>query len=253
MAKPLDPNYSARFINPDLKGKSLILPMPEQFSLSLSSSWKPFSEQGLIDIVNFGGEKVSTIASGLGSGFGNLASGAARNLSKVETLRIQAQNRNAYIASFAQQFWESTSPIEFQLRFDLMAFESAAEEVMQRIEILGKLMLPVKGKVSDIRVEGTNIGSNINSFSTSILGTENNGQAILPPTRDTSLFIGQKIFFPRVVITNVTPTFEVKPDKDGNYTAATVDVSIKTSFIPTRDDFVFSISKSPQEIAAAAQ
>lgn len=239
MAVPLDPNYSVKFVNPDLQGRSLSLPLPEQFSFSVQSTWAPFSESGLIDMVTFAGDNASFVP-------------FAQKGAKLETMRIQAQNKNAYISSFSKQFWQSTSPIEFQLKFELLAFESAASEVMGKIETLGKLALPKKGAVSDIRVEGVPIGGVINSASSAILGTGNNGEAILPPTRDTSLYIGQRIYFPSVIITNITPTFEVKPDSGGNYVMASVDVSIRTSYIPTSSDFVFSKSKSPEEAAASS-
>jgi hypothetical protein len=247
----LDPNYSVTFVNPDLKGRSLKLPLPESFSFSVQSTWAPFSEAGLIDMVNFAGETTQSWTSGIPV-IGGIASGGAKVGTKIETLRIQAQNKNAYVASFARQFWQSTNPIDFQLKFDLVAFEDAAEEVMGKIEALGKLALPKKGNVSDIKVEGFNVGSTVSSVSSSLLGNQGNGEAILPPTRETSLYIGQRIYFPNIIIVNITPTFEVKPDRSGNYIMASVDVSIRTSFIPTSSDFVFSKNRSTQEEAEIA-
>lgn len=51
-----------------------------------------------------------------------------------------------------------------------------------------------------------------------------------------SLYIGQFLYFPSVVITDVSPTFDVTLDGSGKPTRATVDVSFRTFYVPTQND-----------------
>lgn len=51
-----------------------------------------------------------------------------------------------------------------------------------------------------------------------------------------SLYIGQFLYFPSVVITDVSPTFDTTLDGTGKPTRATVDVSFRTFYVPTQND-----------------
>lgn len=51
-----------------------------------------------------------------------------------------------------------------------------------------------------------------------------------------SLYIGNFIYLPSVVITDVSPTFDVMVGPDNNPLRATVNVSFRTFFIPTQND-----------------
>jgi hypothetical protein len=51
-----------------------------------------------------------------------------------------------------------------------------------------------------------------------------------------SLYIGQFLYFPSVVVTDVSPTFDVTLDSTGKPTRATVDVSFRTFYVPTQND-----------------
>jgi hypothetical protein len=51
-----------------------------------------------------------------------------------------------------------------------------------------------------------------------------------------SLYIGQFLYFPSVVITDVSPTFDMTLDGTGKPTRATVDVSFRTFYVPTQND-----------------
>lgn len=51
-----------------------------------------------------------------------------------------------------------------------------------------------------------------------------------------SLYLGQFLYFPSVVITDVTPNFDVTLDGTGKPTRATVDVSFRTFYVPTQND-----------------
>lgn len=51
-----------------------------------------------------------------------------------------------------------------------------------------------------------------------------------------SLYVGQFLYFPSVVITDVSPTFDVSLDGTGKPTRATVDVSFRTFYVPTQND-----------------
>lgn len=51
-----------------------------------------------------------------------------------------------------------------------------------------------------------------------------------------SLYIGQFIYLPSVVITDVSPTFDVVLAEDKNPVRATVNVNFKSFFVPTKQD-----------------
>jgi hypothetical protein len=50
------------------------------------------------------------------------------------------------------------------------------------------------------------------------------------------LRIGNALFFPNVIVTGVSPMFDVMCDASGNFISAQVDVAMRTSQILTKDD-----------------
>lgn len=55
-------------------------------------------------------------------------------------------------------------------------------------------------------------------------------------TNNISLYVGQFLYFPSVVITDVSPTYDVLLSKDKNPMRATVNVVFKTFYMPTDRD-----------------
>jgi hypothetical protein len=51
-----------------------------------------------------------------------------------------------------------------------------------------------------------------------------------------SLYIGQFMYFPSVVVTDVSPTFDVVLSPDGKPMRATVNVGFRTFYVPTEND-----------------
>lgn len=57
-----------------------------------------------------------------------------------------------------------------------------------------------------------------------------------------SLYIGQFLYFPSVVVTDVSPTFDVILNGAGKPTRASVNVSFRTFYIPTQNDIELMFS-----------
>jgi hypothetical protein len=157
----------------------------------------------------------------LGGGPGEGFLGKA--IDKVGPFAIKATNNNTYVSELSHLYWESTEPIEFNIRTKLVAEQSAEEEIMNKISLLSSLVLP--------RRSDSFLGINTERFGVSLLKS---------PPRDISLQMGSKLRFRSVVIKNVNPTFQTMCDKDGNFVVAEVDIGISTSYIPSAEDFSFA-------------
>jgi hypothetical protein len=62
-----------------------------------------------------------------------------------------------------------------------------------------------------------------------------------------SLYLGQFLYFPSVVITDVSPTFDMTLDGTGKPTRATVDVTFRTFYVPTQNDIEILFSNMTQD------
>lgn len=60
-----------------------------------------------------------------------------------------------------------------------------------------------------------------------------------------SLYVGQFLYLASVVVTDVSPTFDIVIGKDGNPMRASVDVSFRTFYIPTENDIQTMFSATP--------
>lgn len=208
----------------------LLLPLPEDIGFGVSSSWESFSEGNLIDYVNKGAKYVPVIGGELGA-------------FTYETY-ARATNKNAYISSFSHQTWRGTSPLEFQLKVTLTAYEDAQKDVMEKLEILTRLSLPQGSRQTTNtgtvgKVENTAVGL-VREF-------DPNASLITAPPRDITLHLGTKLRIPAVVIPQVNINFETRTDVNGNFIFATADIYIKSSYTPNSGMFVFESFQSPEE------
>ena len=213
----------------------LTLPLPEDISFGVSSSWEAFSEGSLIDFVNKGAKYLGD--------FGEAGAFSYETYAR-------ATNKNAFISSFSHQTWRSTSPLEFQLKVTLSAFESAKGDVMEKLERLVKLSLPGDSRSTSNdgligKIEGLAIGA--------VKQADPNATLITPPPRDIGLYLGTNIRIPAIVIPNVNISFETRADSMGNFIFATADISIKSSYTPSASLFKFEGFKSPDEINSELQ
>lgn len=210
----------------------LLLPLPEDISFGVASSWESFSEGNLVDFVNKGKDSIPVVG-GVGA-------------FTYETY-ARATNSNAYISSFSHQTWKGTSPLEFVIKITLSAYESAKKDVMDKLEMLTRLSLPQGNRdaVSEGipgKIEGAAVGA-VRIF-------DANASLITSPPRDIAIHLGPNISIPAVVIPSVNVSFETRCDAKGDFIFATADITIKSSYTPNSGMFVFNSFQSDEEIQA---
>lgn len=208
-------------------GGLLTLPLPEDISFGVSSTWESFSEGNLVDFVNKGAS-LSPIP----------GSKAAAFTYEVAT---RASNGNAYISSFSHQTWRGTSPLEFQLKITLSAYSNAKTDVMDKLQTLTRLSLPQGNREArdDSELESLALkGVRLYDASASL---------ITAPPRDIGLYLGASITLPAVVIPFVNISFETRADANGNFIFATADIGIRSSYTPNSNMFLFRSFQSDKE------
>ena len=163
------------------------------------------------------------------------------------------------------QIWQGSGEFVFTLPFVFQA-ESSGADVMLNIKRLLSLTMPDGGsgglleapgprldlrKMSIGGVRPTSVGTMIDGLSNALtsIGDSNsipqgvnnvarelNSALINSVTNNISLYIGQFFYLPSVVITDVSPTFDVVLAQDKNPIRATVNVNFKSFFVPTKQD-----------------
>lgn len=164
------------------------------------------------------------------------------------------------------QVWQGTPSPEFSLSLVFMAENDPIEEVVRPISRLSKMALPgvINGlggmltppgpriSITDVAKAATNAsgasGSTDNKdlaantdFTQRVLqaGTQKLAglsKTLKTPTNNISLRIGRFLYFPSVVISSVSQTYDTMFDTRGKPLKATVDVTFTTFFVPTKDD-----------------
>jgi hypothetical protein len=207
----------------------LTLPLPEDISFGISSSWEAFSEGNLIDFINKGAKYVPAVGEPGAFAYETYA---------------RATNRNAYISSFSHQMWRGTSPLEFRLKVTLTAYENAKKEIMDKLEILTRLSIPQGNRELTPGEQG--IAENL--ALSAVKQFDPNASLITAPPRDIGLHLGSNLRIPAVVIPDISMSFENRVDVEGNFIYATVDLSIKSSYTPNSGMFVFKSFQSSEEV-----
>jgi hypothetical protein len=181
------------------------------------------------------------------------------------------------------QIWQGGSFIDLSIPLIFQAEENAALDVMLPIKQLLSLTMPkdpsgggfltAPGPRIDINRAGEglekawrevkNTGKNLSKAYDTNTGISTTGLNVAAAsanqaakvlssalvnsvTNNISLYIGQFLYFPSVVITDVSPTYDVILGKDKNPLRATVNVGIRTFYMPTSQDIdiMFPATKS---------
>lgn len=170
------------------------------------------------------------------------------------------------------QVWQGGGHIQFTLPLVFQAEHNAAAEVMEPIKQLMSLTLPkdengggllsAPGPHLDAKKLIRNGGAALlDQAKGTLKGMYNPGAAILGASQfdksqgeamslaqassraivnsvknNISLHLGQFMYFPSVIVKDVSPTFDVVLSKDKNPIRATVNVNFETFYIPTSQD-----------------
>lgn len=168
--------------------------------------------------------------------------------------------------SMTAQVWQGTPSPEFSMSLVFVAESDPIEEVVRPIARLSKMALPgVIGSLggmltppgprislSDVARAASgnrgNAGSNnnqdiaANTDFVQELQQRSSGylsgvrSALEKPTNNIALYIGDFLYFPSVVISSVSQTYDTMFDTKGKPLKATVDVTFTTFYVPTKDD-----------------
>lgn len=188
--------------------------LQENFSISMGSNWT---------------SAMQALGGGGDSGGGDGKVGAAIDLAKKAgaAAGVQAKTRIQ-----SAQIWESSDPISFSIPFTFIALKDAKEEVKDRVRTLLKAAAPseiMNGAV--LRQPGPSVAG----------ATTDTGRKI-------SLRIGNWLLLDNCIIKRVEADVDVKPDKNGNYMSAKVNVQIESFFtcFTTQDiDAMFDMQPRP--------
>lgn len=196
---------------------------------------------------------------------------------------------NLTTQAMTAQIWQGGSFINFQLPFIFQAETSAELEVMKPIKDLLRLAMPkdpsqggileAPGPHIDIKKLGQNGGEQVvdlatggikRMFNTASETINKNGllgaasaakdsaneiarkmssALVNSVVNNISLTLGQFMYFPSIVVTDVSPTFDVMLSPDGKPMRATVNVGFRTFYIPTENDIeqMFSNNQYSQD------
>jgi len=211
----------------------IIAAAPEEFSLDVSSDWQPL-------LSGMGDQMLERL------GKTGAAARATERVANMTGYTFQ----NTFMT---QQVWNSTSPIELRIPIKFNAVYNARSEVTTPILRLLSLCLP--SEIFD--TSGSTIGDYIEQFlplhapGPTIAGEGKGGS-----TYNISVSVGRVLTFTNVIITNVSAVFHTLPSREGDFIAADVDVSLRTSRILTKRNLanIFkNIQLSDGQIPTATQ
>lgn len=179
---------------------------------------------------------------------------------------------NLTTQALTTQVWQGGGHIQFTLPLIFQAETDAALEVMEPIKQLFSLTLPkdesgggllsapgphldakrlINNGMSSAWDQAKGAAKSLVNTGLSVVGaeqfkkTEGEAQSLAQATsraivnsvkNNISLHLGQFMYFPSVVIKDVSPTFDVTLSKDKNPMRATVNVNFETFYIPTSQD-----------------
>jgi hypothetical protein len=160
------------------------------------------------------------------------------------------------------QVWQGTPSPEFSLSLVFMAENDPIEEVVRPISRLSKMALPgvINGlggmltppgpriSLTDVAKAASNAAGSPGSANNQDLASNTDfvqtakqklaglSKTLKTPTNNISLRVGRFLYFPSVVISSVSQTYDTMFDTRGKPLKATVDVTFTTFFVPTKDD-----------------
>lgn len=145
----------------------------------------------------------------------------------------------------SRRIWKGTSPITIALDFNFQSVNNTLTNVVYPAQALLSMALP---SVSNLKVFGQNLpllkapGPSPFHFKQEqeeVKGMGATARQFLPGLKGgdiITLSVGNHLFFPSVIVKEVTPTFDTRMDPDGWPISATVNVLFETYEIITKED-----------------
>lgn len=170
------------------------------------------------------------LANFLSSAFGGLGEALSQGFQVLKSIT----GDTAYWQGMTQQLWLDSDPFEINLTLNFDADTDAVADVMKPTQLLQSWVLPTAtGNFS------------IESPAPTIYNADHNRIVV---------HLGRFMTLSSVVIPNVDVTYPVAPDDKGNFIAATANVTLRTSLVPNREEFMSFFSSqsdagSPQGAA----
>ena len=189
---------------------TLDTPLPENFTLSLSSSYdRPFAKP----LSELAGE-----ATGMG--------GAA---STAETVSRASTGMTSIAKFLSAAVWSGGSVLTIDIPFVIHAYENAREEVGEKMKKLLQLVTPSE-QGGFLRAPGP-YQANV-----SAMMAGNVGGAMSLGGDDITLSIGRFFMFNPCIITNVVSSIDTQFEMTGQPLAATINVTFEAYFTTTKED-----------------
>lgn len=174
---------------------TLIGPMPEQFNYSISAQWEALA------------------------GRGEMPDGM---LGRAATAGIGASSINDLSLAMSALVWSGNEHLEIQLPFHIHGDSDPTQEITEVVKILSCGAVPILYEGGVLEPPG------IKPYEA--LGTAASGTI---PAFGITLEIGKFVRLPQLVITSITPTFDLHMWKSGDKSApmeATIDIGFRTYF-----------------------
>jgi hypothetical protein len=142
----------------------------------------------------------------------------AEKLGAAGQLGTDIFGAGAFHQALTSQLWVNSSPLELQLTIIFDAETDAATEVMEQTKKLMSWVMP--SRTTDVTIESP-------------------GPTLSDPDKNRIiLHIGRTLTFNSVVIPSVNVNYVGAADANGNYIAASADVTFRTFLTPHREEFL---------------
>lgn len=182
------------------------------------------------------------------SKFGSLWDAEGCNLL---TLLSGSTNGAIPVGQFAMQgtqIWQSTEPLRFDMDVTIQMLSSGLNDVVKPTLALMSMCLPTKSKALEFKLGSANLklqtlippGPNLQSIIKNSGFIEGGGQMFNDWLNQGSrgvytVKIGKNITIPKVIVTEVTPTFSKWNDEYGHPISADISIGFSTMEIATTD------------------
>lgn len=178
-------------------------PLPENYMLSLATSWdNPFNQP------------LSNFASGMGGNMGKAVDVGSTGV----TAATGFTSLNKWLSGAV---WTGGSMMKLDIPFVIQAYNNTKEEVVEKMRDLMKLVAPSEYEGQFLRAPGPYMKS---PTAGGVAGDE------------ITVNIGKFFTMTPCIIDNVTETFDTQFDQEGNPIGVTINVSVISFFTTTQED-----------------
>lgn len=201
----IPPMYQAhlRVVTDGVETVSIRTPLPENFMLSLGTSWdNPFNQP----------------VSNLVGSSGALPGQAIDTLSTGVTAAMGFTTLNKWLSAAV---WTGGSMLKLDLPFVLQAYENPKKEIVETMRELMKLVAPSEYAGKFLKAPGPYMSS---PNSEGVRGDE------------ITVNVGNFFTMSPCIIDNVSETFDTQFDENGDPISVTINVSVVSYFTTTKED-----------------